>query len=216
MDIIKPYRYIPDSEIEAKANDILKRMQATPKYVPKWPFDATRVADFLDIAVWRESIPADEQGSIAALIFPLKRQIVLNEDIPELLEGFGESTLAHEIGHWELHINQQAVGEFKERLEQGREIDMQPFLCRAVSSQLQKMEWQAQRFASYLLMPQYILEEMQIGKDLTKWSHLYAMAKDLGVTISNLTNRLKQLHWISIKSGDKTIYLDQSAPSRKK
>lgn len=216
MNVIKPYRFIREDEIEAKANDLLTRMQATPKYAPKWPFDATRVADFLDIGVFWDSIPADEQGSIAALILPLNRQIVLNEDVPELRGGFGESTLAHEIGHWELHIDQQAAGTFEERLEQGIEINMQPFLCRGVSGQLQKMEWQAQRFASYLLMPRQILEQMQVGRNLTKWSHLYAMADELGVTISNLKNHLQKLNWIILPAGSRQIYLGSAAPSRQK
>ncbi|MFB2772320.1 ImmA/IrrE family metallo-endopeptidase [Pelatocladus sp. BLCC-F211] len=93
---------------------------------------------------------------------------------------------------------------------------MQPFLCRAVSGQLQKMERQAQSFASYLLMPHYILKQMVAERNLTKWSHLYAMQKDLGVTISNLTTRLKQLNWIIIHPGDKTIYLGKAAPICKK
>ncbi len=216
MSLFKPYRFIPEAEIEAKANNLLQRMQETTKYTPKWPFDATRVADFLDIGVFWERIPADEQGSIAALILPLERQIVLNEDISELRGGFGESTLAHEIGHWELHIDQMAAGKFEERIKQGIEIDMQPFLCRGVGNQMQNIEWQAQRFASYLLMPQYILEQMQVGRDLTKWSHLYAIADELGVTISNLKNHLQKLNWIIISPGSKQIYLGKAAPSRNK
>lgn len=214
MSIIKPYRPIPDSEIEAKAFDILRRMQETPKYTPKWPLDATRVAEFLGLDVVWDRIPPDAEGQIAARILPLEHLIEINENILELPKGFEESTVAHELGHWELHIDQKAAGSFEERLQQGFEIDMQPFLCRAVSGQLQKMEKQAQLFASYLLMPQYILEEMQVGRDLTRWHHLYAMQKDLGVTISNLTNRLKQLGWIILHPGDKTIYLGKAAPSR--
>lgn len=191
-------------------------MHETPKYAPKWPFDATRVADFLDIGVFWESIPADEQGTIAALILPINRQIVLNEDIPELRGGFGESTLAHEIGHWELHIDQTSAVMFEERIEQGIEIDVQPFLCRGVSGQMHKIEWQAQRFASYLLMPRHILEQMQSGRDLTKLSHLYAIADELGVTISNLKNHLQKLNWIIIPSGSRQIYLGKAAPSQKK
>ena len=84
MSLFKPYRFIQDTEIEAKANSLLTRMSATPNYAPKWPFDVTRVADFLDIGVFWDSIPADKQGQIAAIILPLERQIVLNEDIPNL------------------------------------------------------------------------------------------------------------------------------------
>ncbi|KJH71995.1 ImmA/IrrE family metallo-endopeptidase [Aliterella atlantica] len=215
MSLFKPYRFIQDTEIEAKANNLLKRMKETPKYAPKWPFDATRVADFLDIGVCWESIPADKQGQIAALIFPVERQIVLNEDIPQLKGGFGESTLAHEIGHWELHIDRNVAGIFEERIKQGLEVNMQPFLCRSVSGQLQKIEWQAQRFASYLLMPQYILEQMQVGRDLTNWKHLYAIADELGVTISNLKNHLQQLGWIIIPGKSRQIYLGNAAPGKR-
>jgi Zn-dependent peptidase ImmA (M78 family) len=190
-------------------------MQETPKYAPKWPLDATRVAEFLGLDVVWEKIPPDAEGQIAARILPLNRLIEINEDILELPKGFEESTVAHELGHWELHIDQKAAGRFEERLPD-IEINLQPFLCRGVSGQLQKMERQAQSFASYLLMPQHILEQMQVGRDLTKWPHLYAMQKDLGVTISNLTNRLKKLDWIYIPPNSKQIYLGKAAPSREK
>lgn len=215
MSLIQPYRFIPEADIEAKANNLLKKMQETPKYQPKWPFDATRVADFLDLGVYWESIPADQHGAIAALILPLERQIVLNENIPELRGGFGESTLAHEIGHWELHIDQTATDKFTERLQQGIEISMQPFLCRGVDGQLQKIEWQAQRFASYLLMPRWILDDVRRGRDLTKWSHLYAIAHELNVTISNLTNHLQKLNWIIIPPGSRQVYTGIAAPNKR-
>ena len=214
MSLFKPYRFIQDTEIEAKANSLLTKMSAAASYAPKWPFDVTRVADFLDIGVFWDSIPADKQGQIAAIILPLERQIVLNEDIPNLKGGFGESTLAHEIGHWELHIDQNVAGRLEERIKQGMEVDVQPFLCRGVSRQLKNIEWQAQRFASYLLMPQYILEQVQVGRDLTKLSHLYAMAHELNITINNLKNRLKHLNWIIQPTPSGQIYLGKAAPRK--
>lgn len=96
------------------------------------------------------------------------------------------------------------------------------FLCRSagdkvnqvnVKSQLDKIEWQAQYFASCLLMPRYKLEEKRRGRDLTRWSHLYAMQEELGVTISNLKNRLQDLGWIYIPKGSKQIYPGKTAPN---
>ncbi|MCG6133191.1 MAG: ImmA/IrrE family metallo-endopeptidase [Nostoc sp. LLA-1] len=214
MNIFKQYRFIPKSEIERQANNLLRRMQATPQYAPRWPFDATRVADFLDIGVVWESIPPDENGSIAALILPTQHEIVINQDVPGLHGGYGESTLAHEIGHWELHINHNVVGSFVERPEQGIEINVQPFLCRNVSGQLEKIEWQAQYFASCLLMPRHKLEETRKGRNLTKEFHLDAMAHEIGVTKSNLKHRLKDLDWIHIPENSKQIYLGNAALSR--
>ena len=74
------------------------------------------------------------------------------------------------------------------------------------------IEWQAQYFASCLLMPQYKLLEAQHNRDLTNWRHLYAMADEFGVTISNLTNRLKSLEWIILNSNSRQIYRGKNAP----
>lgn len=215
MNVIKQYRFIPNHEIERSANDILGLMQQTRNYTLKWPLDASRVAEFLGLDVVWDRIPPDEQGSIAARILPLERLIEINEDILELPEGFEASTVAHEIGHWVLHINPEQVNKFLTQLEQGFETTLEPFLCRSIKSQ-QGIEWQAQYFASCLMMPQSKLEESQKGRNLTNWHHLYAMRDELGVTISNLTNRLKSLNWIILSSNSKQIYLGKAAPSRNK
>ncbi len=39
-------------------------------------------------------------------------------------------------------------------------------------------EWQAQYFASCLLMPRHVLEDKRRGRDLTNWKHLYAMVDE--------------------------------------
>ncbi len=219
MNIFKPFRYQKKQEIERLANDLLAQMQTTPKYTPTLPLDASRVADFLDLAVVWDKIPADDEGLIAARILPLERLIEINEDIPRLVndaEGFAASTIAHEIGHWVLHINQDEVDRFLNRRMQITQSTIQPFLCRSANNQKERnsIEWQAQYFASCLLMPQHILEEKRVGRDLTDWRYLYAIKDELGVTISNLTNRLKDLGWIHITPGSKQIYLGEAAPSR--
>ena len=47
-------------------------------------------------------------------------------------------------------------------------------------------------------MPPEQLERVIRGRNLQKWSHLYGIADDLGVTISNLVHRLKDLGWIEL------------------
>ena len=192
-------------EIERHAEDLLVRVQAKRKRPIKGYSIAEAIADFLDIGVVWDSIPPDNEGQIAAMILPLQKEIVINKDIPELQGGFGQSTIAHEIGHWILHIDKNAVGQFIERLNLGMETNLEPFLCRSVNTHT-GIEWQAQYFASCLLMPLFKLEEVRRGRDLTKWSHLYAIKDELGVTISNLTNRLQGLGWINIVKGSKQIY----------
>lgn len=207
MKVIKPYRYLDKLDIERQAQDVLRDVQTKRKRPLKWPpIDATIVAESLGLDVEWFTIPPDAQGSIAAMILPLERKIVINEAISQLRGGFGQSTLAHEVGHWMLHIDRNAVGNFIQRADPDIESAVEPFLCRSVSSQ-QGIEWQAQYFASCLLMPRDVLEQSRKRHNLTNWSHLYPMAEDLGVTISNLTNRLQDLRWIYIPKGSKQIYL---------
>ncbi len=211
MSILKPYRFYRRESIERRANEILRRMQTTPNFAPEWPFEASLVADFLDLGVVWDWIPPDEQGAIAARILPTVRLIEINEDIQEKSKGFIESTIAHEIGHWVLHINHDQLELIES--ETSKIQSDEPFVCRGatVESHLASIEWQAQYFASCLLMPRPILEEKRQGRDLTQWRHLYKMKDELGVSISNLTNRLQELGWISIPKGERTIYPGKAA-----
>lgn len=213
MSLIRYPSYLSKEYIEGEAEKILESMRTTPNYVPKFPLDPSRVAEFLGLDVVWDKIPSDIQGKIAARILPLDRLIEINEDIPELRGGFGPSTIAHEIGHWILHINHKEIdGSIKQQvLDVGLE-NIQPFLCRSTDTQ-QKIEWQAQYFAGCLLMPLVILKESAQGRKLTKWPHLYAMAEDLGVTISNLKHRLQDIGWINIPKDSKQIYLGNSTPT---
>ncbi|NEP85092.1 MAG: SprT family zinc-dependent metalloprotease, partial [Okeania sp. SIO3B3] len=154
MSIFKPYCFYRKESIERRANDILRRMHKTTNFAPRWPFEASLVADFLDLGVVWDDIPPDEGGAIAARILPTERLIELNEKILDKPQGFQESTLAHEIGHWVLHINQDEADGVVKQLE----LDLgdygtpkkleEPFVCRGASgSKIDSIEWQAQYFA---------------------------------------------------------------------
>jgi hypothetical protein len=219
LSVIKHYQFLSKAKIEDSAHDLLMRMQSTPNF-PRWPGLAERAADFLKLGVVWCSIPPNEGKPVAARIYPTECLIEINEGIPKLQQdrGFAESTLAHEIGHWMLHVNQDEAQGFVKQLELplDRLTTEQPFLCRITDEQqIYKItnktqddwrEWQAQYFASCLLMPQLKLEEVRKGRDLTNWRHLRAMADELGVTQSNLKHRLKDLGWIYILQDSKQIY----------
>ena len=215
MTIFKSFRFISKKAIEARATQILTSIQFSCNYRPKWPLDTSRIAEFLNLDIVWDSIPPDQEGAIAARIIPLERLIEMNEEISDLRGAFGESTIAHEIGHWVLHIDQTVVERCLRLKDKGIYVPNQVLLCRN-EREMAGMEWQAQYFASCLLMPQFALVKAQEGKDLTKWGDLYTMAEELGVTISNLLHRLKDLHWIKIKEGSRQIVLAQGSLSWKK
>lgn len=202
MSVFRPFRFISKLEIEACALDIWLQMERS-RSQPQLPIDASIIAEFLDLDLVWDIIPDDDNGAIAARILPLEKLIEINENIPQLKGGFGESTIAHEIGHWVLHIDTEKVNRYLRLRQKGVDIKVQPFVCR--SSNLARIEWQAQYFAGCLLMPQHILAELRQGKDLAKWQHLYQMAEQLGVTISNLTTRLQDLGWIALDSDTRKI-----------
>ncbi len=206
MNVFHPFRFLSKLEIESHALNVLRQMEATPNYAPTWPLDSSRVAEFLGLDLVWDSIPDDEQGQIAARILPLEKLIEINENIPQLRGGFGESTIAHEVGHWVLHINTKEV-ERKIRLQsKGINVNVEPLLCRSADD-IDGIEWQAQYFAGCLLMPQHVLLEFSQDRDLTKWKHLYQMKDELGITISNLLHRLQDLGWIYLESNSRKIYL---------
>jgi Zn-dependent peptidase ImmA (M78 family) len=210
-NIFQPLGFIEKIEIEAKAIGVLLEMQKTSNYIPKFPLDASRVAEFLGLNVVWDRIPNDDRGAIAARILPLERLIEINQDIPTLRGGYGESTIAHEIGHWMLHINREQVDRYSRLRERGLEIQVEPLLCRSDNIS-DGIEWQAQYFAGCLLMPQYKLIELQKDRDLTRWKYLYQIAEEFGVTISNLVNRLRDLGWIYLIEDSRQICLGEAAP----
>ena len=210
MDIIKPFRFYSKDQLEDIATKLRFQVEKSRRRRLNADSIAEGIADYLDLCIMRKSIPADGQGKIAAIIVPLEKLIYINEDIDALEGGFGQSTIAHEIGHWILHIDQKAVGEYFDRKEKGEKVKIQPFLCRSEKS-AKGIEWQAQYFASCLLMPEYKLVEAKQGRDLTNWRHLYAISDEFGVTISNLLYRLQSLEWIEKKDNSKQIYLGKHA-----
>jgi hypothetical protein len=205
MNIFRPFRFIRKHDIECEAINVIEAMKITPNYIPQFPLDASRVAEFLGLDVVWDSIADDAQGQIAARILPLEKLIEINDRIPSLQGGFGESTIAHEIGHWVLHIDRAKVERIGRLRDRGLKITVEPLLCRS-TEQIDGIEWQAQYFAGCLLIPLDRLQNTCKGRDLTQWPVLYDLAEEFGVTISNLVHRLRDLNWIDIEDESRQIY----------
>ena len=105
MEVIKPYRYYSKGNLELIATKLRVEVEKSRKRRIPAESIAETIADYLELNIMWESLPSDNQGKIAAMIIPTKKLIFINEDIDALKGGFGQSTIAHEIGHWMLHID---------------------------------------------------------------------------------------------------------------
>lgn len=216
MGVIKPHRQLNKKQIEQQADKVLAAMHSNDFMPKKWSNLAERTADFFDLCVDWVSFDPEQDGIVAAKIYPTDKRIELNLDFQALHtnEGLYQSTVSHEVGHWVLHINQaEAEGTiFQGELPLTPAMDREIFLCRTVDEQMLYQttqrtqsdwrEWQAQYFSSCLLMPQFKIEEARKGRNLLNWNHLKAIQEELGVSQRNLVHRLKDLELIE-ESGNR-------------
>lgn len=199
MTVIQPARFLPNDEIEQRALKLLadfQRSSSTRLSSPPVPVHQI-VEAHLDLHLLYDEIPQDEGERILAYIDPVDRVICLNTlhlDLFEKVIGPEAFTLAHEAGHYELHVSKDGWHQFTLPLN-GLE-DGERFLCRANRSD--PREYQANRFAAALLMPRYLVLAAVQGKRLDRWSVLREIAEVFGVSKEALKIRLENLELIRV------------------
>ena len=205
--MIKDERYIPDSEIESKAYAMLAGFESQYGKVVKPPIPIDRIIEsYLDIWMDWDVIQDTNEEKILGYLNPSTKKILMNERHRDHFEeyiGTEAYTKAHEVGHWDLHIAKKNEAVQLPLLMPTEEIT---YLCR--QQKLDKREIQAEKYAAYLLMPHHLLMEAIKDVDITKWSDLYNLKNDFGVTITAFTKRLKSLKLIYITE-DKKIFHSQ-------
>ena len=82
------------------------------------------------------------------------------------------------------------------RTEVYRELADRERACREKGEDSLLERRSVDRYAATILMPEDLVRELACQLDLTRWLSLYEMAEALGVTISALIVRLKELHLI--------------------
>lgn len=208
-------RYISDDEIEARAAHILQQYGRRYKPITAPPVPIEEIIDFaVDIPIVRDSI-ADVQGVqvLAKLVtrghpHP-KVEIIVNEDKQLFFDqhmGTEQYSLAHELGHAVLHIDRGSLDTLL--LPEAQEQSI--VLCRMSTEaerdrNAKRRELQAERFAACILMPQDLLRTACAQVDIYHWPSLYALKDRFHVTISALTNRLKDLHLVTVTPERKLV-----------
>lgn len=153
----------------------------------------------LDIS-WESIDYMGQDGLVMAAIIPTRRKIIMNDSCKELFEekiGTLNFTMAHELGHWVLHVedklNQQISFLFNDLND--------AFYCRNLSKKPPE-EYQADMFAGSLLMPRPIIEplidDLKRSRKIISFPDLYRVCDVFGVSISALKVRLHYLNLLYI------------------
>ena len=157
------------------------------------PIPVEEIADnLLELGILWGSVSEAVGTTTLAGLEPSERMIKFNESRRQVFvetPGLYNTVLGHEIGHWELHVDQNlAVQEQLPNIDQGYECLYQESTC----SEGPK-ETQAHRFMGFLLMPSSLLWDAVKDIELTSWPNLYKLRDLFQVTISALTIRLERL-----------------------
>lgn len=190
MQIIPNVPYMPADDLETAANALLASYECEfgPLATPPVPVEA--IADFhLHIGIVWEPIPEDEGEVVLACITAGETPLItFNESRRSHFDtylGPYEFTLAHELGHFRLHLSGAASRQLA--FDFGRH---RAFLCRAMTSD--RREHQANQFASCLMMPSRLLLPALDQMDLN-WPNLYRLRDAFRVSITALRIRLEGL-----------------------
>ena len=193
-------RFLPDIHIESSATRLLGRYGAEFGHSAVPPIPVEDIADgLLDLRILWSAIVEPTGESLLAGLNPDSRTIVFNETRRKLIEdtpGLYNTVLAHEIGHWELHVDhwvdaQQPLPTFDQDYD---------CLYQEAPSIQSPREAQAHKFMGILLMPSYLLSEAIRGVELTNWANLYRLRDLFQVTISALRIRLELLGVLYVAS----------------
>lgn len=195
-------KFIPPEDFEFITQKILRRANydLSGNTIDRVPVEDIIEFDFELEFVWEDVAHLeDDTTDVYALILPEEKKIILNEAKRELFQkyvGALNFTYAHELGHYVLHTSA------------GRQLSLfeeEQFLCRA-ENKADPVEYQANQFASCLLMPKPIIEsqfQQFMETESLVWPSFYKLAEKLEVSITALMIRFKQLKLVEVK--DKKI-----------
>lgn len=180
--------FIPTPTIEAKALKLLQQYSKSEQWDFSLPIPVENIIetelgytiDCLDIG------PPKVLGAIS----PTQQLIISNEQAEghfQKYPGTYQFTLAHEIGHWSLHLE----GYEQPKLEG---ISPYAFICR--DDQKPPEEKQADMFAAALLMPVELIRAEISGNDPFDDTFQRELTRKAKVSLTALRFRLANLNYI--------------------
>ncbi len=159
--------FIPRDKIEAEAVKTLCDYGRRYGDVTKPPIPVEEVLEsHLELKFGFDNLPEKLKiPGVLGATWVLDRKVVIDETLDPVehpaLEGRYRFTVAHEIGHWQLHSHLYLSQEKQMKLF---DTDDRPsIVCRAKDKK-EPMEQQADIFAGYLLMPEEMVRKAWLEK----------------------------------------------------
>jgi len=196
--VMKINPIVPDlskKDIEIKARKLIDQYQQQIALISTPPIPVDHIAEgLLNIRLDTKLIP---NVDILAYINPEEKTIYFNESRKNHFEtyfGTYEFTLAHELGHYELHCTNVAFEQLSFNLEDIKGVYCTPQI------KVDIREYQANRFASYLLMPSYLLLPEIKNRNIT-WPVLRSLSQKFHVSVEAMKIRLKDFDRVYTDNG---------------
>jgi IrrE N-terminal-like domain len=184
-------QYFKSAELERLANDLLDLYRRQCDFPIRPPLQADLIAESVGLNILWEEVQEEPKTTVCAEIRPDVRLIVINERRRRLLEnnpGLYNTTVAHELGHWWLHIDHAALNH--EELPGYIRSFAPP---REPDGRDRRDERNAHEFMRYLLMPSSLLLPRIEDMNLQSWRSLYRLRDEFGVTITAMKVQLEKL-----------------------
>ncbi len=131
-----------DEKIESSAMDLLRSYFDKKECQMSAPIDPIDIIEYLGYSV--EYVNGKYDSNVYGAFVPETNTVEVNDDI-SFTEGMENFTLAHEIGHIILHLN-----------ESSKHVNAACNISKSNNSDIKEME--ADRFASFLLMPTQMMQ----------------------------------------------------------
>ena len=148
--------FLTRSEIESKALRLIYEYGQKLETITGPPIPVAEIIDcHFDISLKHDDLNRGKQGkTVLGSLNIEKNSLVVEESLDPYVfphkEGRYRFTLAHEAGHWILHRPQLIAERKQQSLFGGTTVEL--IVCRTTSKK-EPIEWQADNFAAYLLMP---------------------------------------------------------------
>lgn len=184
-------KWFESEDLEKHARELLGIHRRSSKAPLRLPIQADLVAESVGLDILWEKIPEEPGSTILAEIRPEERLIVVNENRRVALDntfGLYNTTVAHELGHWWLHVDHAALGH--EELPGYIRSAAPP---RQADGRDQRDERNAGEFMGYLLMPRATMLWKCEGTYIRNWPSFYRLRDAFWVTTTALKIRLEQL-----------------------